>query len=43
MVMCVEAFIGPRSGGEGVKLEEQVLIAETGNEVLTHLPLGLVP
>ncbi|WP_419932006.1 M24 family metallopeptidase [Candidatus Poriferisodalis sp.] len=42
MVMCVEAFIGPRSGGEGVKLEEQVLITETGNEVLTSLPLELV-
>ena len=42
MVMCVEAFIGARSGGEGVKLEEQVLITETGNEVLTSLPLGLI-
>ena len=42
MVMCVEAFIGPRSGGEGVKLEEQVLITDTGNEVLTSLPLELV-
>ena len=42
MVVCVEAFVGPRSGGEGVKLEEQVLITETGNEVLTTLPLGLV-
>lgn len=42
MVMCVEAFIGPRSGGEGVKLEEQVLITESGNEVLTKLPLELV-
>ena len=42
MVMCIEAFVGPRSGGEGVKLEEQVLITETGNEVLTRLPLGLL-
>ena len=42
MVMCVEAFVGPRSGGEGVKLEEQILITETGNEVLTRLPLGLL-
>ncbi|WP_423922652.1 M24 family metallopeptidase [Candidatus Poriferisodalis sp.] len=41
MVMCIEAFVGPRSGGEGVKLEEQVLITEAGNEVLTNLPLGL--
>lgn len=42
MVMCVEAFVGPRSGGEGVKLEQQVLITEGGNEVLTGYPLGLV-
>lgn len=42
MVVCVEAFVGPRSGGEGVKLEEQVLITDMGNEVLTNLPLGLV-
>ncbi|WP_419553116.1 M24 family metallopeptidase [Candidatus Poriferisodalis sp.] len=41
MVVCVEAYVGPRSGGEGVKLEDQVLITATGNEVLTTLPLGL--
>ena len=42
MVICVEANVGPRSGGEGVKLEEQVLITETGNAVMTKLPLGLL-
>ena len=41
-VMCVEAFVGPKSGGEGVKLEEQVLITETGNERLSRYPLDLV-
>ena len=41
-VMCVEAFVGPKSGGEGVKLEQQVLITETGNELLSHYPLDLV-
>ena len=41
-VMCVEAFVGPRTGGEGVKLEEQILITETGNERLSSYPLGLV-
>ncbi len=41
MVMCVEAFVGPRSGGEGVKLEQQVLITEGGNEVLTGYPVDL--
>ena len=42
MVMCVEAFVGPKSGGEGVKLEQQVLITDTGRELLTTYPLGLV-
>ncbi len=41
-VMCVEAFVGPKSGGEGVKLEQQILITDTGNELLTNYPLGLV-
>ena len=42
MVMCVEAFVGSKSGGEGVKLEQQILITETGNELLTAYPLDLV-
>ncbi len=42
MVMCVEAFVGPKSGGEGVKLEQQILITGTGNEPLTRYPLALV-
>ncbi|MEM8745827.1 MAG: M24 family metallopeptidase, partial [Actinomycetota bacterium] len=43
MVMTVESFVGRRDGcGEGVKLENQVLITETGPELLTHLPLDLV-
>lgn len=41
MVMCVESYVGPRSGGEGVKLEQQVLVTEGGNEVLTSYPIGL--
>ena len=41
MVMCVESFVGPKHGGEGVKLEQQVLITETGNELLTSYPAGL--
>ncbi len=41
MVMCIEAFVGPRSVGEGVKLEQQVLITDTGNELLTRYPLAL--
>ena len=41
MVMTVEAFVGARSGGEGVKLENQVLITEEGPELMTHFPLDL--
>ena len=41
-VMCVEAFVGPKAGGEGVKLEEQILITETGCERLSTYPLDLV-
>ncbi len=36
MVLCVESFVGRVTGGPGVKLEEQVLITQTGHEVLTH-------
>ena len=32
MVLCVESYIGRLGGHEGVKIEEQVLITETGNE-----------
>ncbi len=35
MTLCVEAFIGKEGGHEGIKLENQVLITETGFENLT--------
>ena len=38
MVICVESYLGRVSGGPGVKLEDQVLITETGHEVLTLYP-----
>ena len=34
MIVCVESYIGEVGGIEGVKLEEPVLIAETGRVVL---------
>ena len=37
MALCVEAYIGAVGGREGVKLEDQVLITETGYENLTRL------
>jgi len=38
MTMCVESFIGSEGGREGVKLEEQVLVTETGIERLSTYP-----
>ncbi len=39
MVVCVESYIGRHGGHEGVKIEEQVLITETGYEQLSTYPL----
>jgi len=41
MIMTVEAYVGSRDGGEGVKLEEQVVITEDGYDLLAHFPLDL--
>lgn len=38
MTLCVESFIGVEGGREGIKLEEQVLITETGVERLSSYP-----
>ncbi|MEP6638389.1 MAG: Xaa-Pro peptidase family protein [Chloroflexota bacterium] len=38
MVVCVESYVGRHGGHEGVKLEEQVLITETGHECLSTYP-----
>lgn len=39
MVLCVESYIGKNGGHEGVKLEDQILITETGYEQLSQYPL----
>ena len=36
-VLCVESYVGKRDAPEGVKLEQQVLITETGSELLSTL------
>jgi Xaa-Pro dipeptidase len=38
MTVCVESYIGADTGNEGVKLEQQVLITETGVELLSTFP-----
>ena len=38
MVLCVEALVSPEKGDFSIKLEDQVLITETGYENLTTYP-----
>ncbi|GAB4236859.1 MAG: Xaa-Pro peptidase family protein [Kiloniellaceae bacterium] len=38
MTVCVESYIGEEGGPQGVKLEQQVLITETGVELLSTFP-----
>ena len=38
MVLCVEALVSPEGGNFSIKLEDQVLITESGFENLTHYP-----
>ena len=39
MVVCVESYMGAVGERDGVKLEEQVLITDEGNEKLSSFPL----
>ena len=38
MVLCVEALVGAEGGDFSIKLEDQVLVTETGHENLTKYP-----
>lgn len=38
MVICVESYVGEVGGTEGVKLEDQVLVTESGPIVLSRYP-----
>ncbi|MBI1777486.1 MAG: aminopeptidase P family protein [Proteobacteria bacterium] len=38
MTICIESYMGAEGGAEGVKLEQQVLVTETGAEVMTVFP-----
>ena len=40
MVVSVESYIGEPGGGDGVKLEQQVLITATGAVALSRTPLA---
>ncbi len=43
MTVCSESYVGRADGGEGVKFEDQYLITETGAELISHYPEGLLP
>jgi Xaa-Pro aminopeptidase len=38
MIVCIESYVGRHGGREGVKLEEQVLVTESGYEMLSRYP-----
>jgi Xaa-Pro aminopeptidase len=38
MTLCVESFVGREDGREGVKLEQQVLVTDSGVELLSEFP-----
>ncbi|WP_060485034.1 M24 family metallopeptidase [Pseudomonas sp. NBRC 111123] len=38
MALCVEAYVGVVGGRDGIKLENPLLVTETGFELLTHYP-----
>ena len=38
MVLCLETYVGRVGGSCGVKLEDQVLVTESGAEVLVDYP-----
>lgn len=38
MTVCVESYMGEVGGGEGVKLEQQVLITDNGAQLLSDFP-----
>ncbi len=43
MCICFEAYIGREGGREGVKLERQALVTETGVALLDSFPVTLTP
>ena len=38
MTLCVESFIGGPDTAEGVKLEQQIVVTETGTELMSRYP-----
>ena len=38
MAICIESFMGSEHGGEGVKLEQQILVTDTGYDLMSTFP-----
>jgi len=43
MVLCFESYVGRSGGREGVKVERQALVTETGLDLMDVFPLGFFP
>lgn len=43
MVLALETYSGKKGGKDGVRLEEMVLVTESGHEVLSKYPLEEIP
>ena len=41
MVLCIESYVGAIGERDGVKLEEQILVTDSGYEVLTQYPFEI--
>jgi Xaa-Pro dipeptidase len=39
MVICVESYMGAPGERDGIKLEQQVRVTESGYELMSHFPL----
>ena len=42
MMICVESYVGEVGGKEGVKLEDQYVVTESGLKLMSKVPLNLV-
>ena len=37
MIFCIESYVGSAGGREGVKLEQQILVTDSGYELLSDM------
>jgi Xaa-Pro aminopeptidase len=39
MVLAVETYAGPKGGKHGVRIEEMLVVTDTGHEVISQYPI----